>query len=511
MKKYSIPFFSVLIAIFAYIASGVCSNINLEGIRPPAVSGQFYPSDPDKLELAIHQFIRESAEISIEDPVAVIVPHAGYIYSGQICADAYRQVMNNSYDVVIILGVNHTTAGFRGISLADYKSYRTPLGDVPIDETVTAELLDECSDCVRSREVHLREHSIEVQVPFVQVLFPDAKIVPIIIHPPEPDLCMRFGKTLAEVLKDKKALIVISSDLSHYPDSADAFKADRKTLETIAGLDPKRIVSVMRDLNTPDLETRACGEAAILSGITAARLLGAKHAVIAGYSNSGDMSIGDRTRVVGYGAMAITPGSTNIDTGVFNHPKPPDTARPLEDSEKRILLAFAGKTIRQYLTTQTVPLARNFPARLSFKQGVFVTLKRNGLLRGCIGSIRPKDELGKTVGTIALQAALNDPRFRPVDEKELDDLEIEISLLTPLESISDPDQIVVGRDGILLIKETKSAVFLPQVAPENNWNRTEMLDNLCLKAQLPERCWERNVKLEIFQAEIFSEHQFNDQ
>jgi AmmeMemoRadiSam system protein B/AmmeMemoRadiSam system protein A len=509
MKKFSITLFSVFIVLFVYIPSGACSDLTLSGIRQPAVAGQFYPSDAAKLELAIRQFLQDSSAIPMEDPLAVVVPHAGYIYSGQICADAFRQVMNRSYDVFVILGVNHTTGGFRGISLADYESFRTPLGDIPIDETVTAELLAKCTDCVRSREVHLREHSIEVQIPFIQVLFPDAKIVPVIIHPPDPDLCARFGKILAGVLKDKKALIVISSDLSHYPDSAEAFKTDRETLEAISSLDPQNIVSVMHDLNAPNLDTRACGEAGILSGITAAKLLGATHAVVAGYSNSGDTAIGDRTRVVGYGAVALVPGNTQTETSAFNHPRAPETATQLEDSEKRILLAFARKTLRQYLTTQTVPLARNFPARLSFRQGVFVTLKSKGFLRGCIGSILPKDELGKTVGTIALQAALNDPRFPPVEAKELDDLEIEISLLTPLKSISDPDQIVVGRDGVLLTKEGKSAVFLPQVAPENNWSRIQMLNNLCTKALLPSGCWKQNARLETFQAEVFGEQQGN--
>ncbi|MEJ2246843.1 MAG: AmmeMemoRadiSam system protein B [Acidobacteriota bacterium] len=505
MKIFSIPLFSVFIALFVYIPSGACGDLKLSGIRQPAAAGQFYSSDPAKLELAIRQFLHDSSPIPMEDPLAIVVPHAGYIYSGQICADAFRQVMNRRYDTFVILGVNHTTGGFQGVSLADYESFRTPLGDIPIDETVTAELLAKCTDCVRSREVHLREHSIEVQVPFIQVLFPDAKIVPVIIHPPDPDLCMRFGKILAGVLKDKKALIVISSDLSHYPDSAEAFKKDRETLEAISSLDPENIVSVMHDLNAPNLDTRACGEAGIVSGITAAGLLGATQAVVAGYSNSGDIAVGDRTRVVGYGAVVLVPGNTKIETSAFNRPKAPDTATPLEDSEKRALLTFARKTLRQYLTSQTVPLARNFPARLSFKQGVFVTLKSRGLLRGCIGNILPKDELCKSVGTIALQAALNDPRFPPVAAKELDDLEIEISLLTPLKSISDPDQIVVGQDGVLLTKEGKSAVFLPQVAPENNWNRTQMLDNLCTKALLPSGCWKQNARLETFQAEVFSE------
>jgi AmmeMemoRadiSam system protein B/AmmeMemoRadiSam system protein A len=511
MKIKSVSVFAALIAFLFYITAGACGDLKLSGIRPPAVAGQFYPSDPAELELTIRQFLQESTAIPMENPVAVLVPHAGYVYSGQISADAFRQVMNRSYEVFIILGVNHTTAGFRGIALADYESFHTPLGDVPIDRTVTAELLAECGDCVLNRDVHIREHSIEVQIPFIQTLFPDAKIVPIVIHPPDPDLCRRFGKTLAGVLKNKKALIVISSDLSHYPASEDARKSDRETIKTIAGMDPEKIAAIMRDLNAPNLDTRACGEAAILSGITAARMLGANRAVVAGYANSGEVSIGDRTRAVGYGAVVFTPGDAPGNTDALDRPKPPDAATPLKDSEKKSLLAFARKTIRQYLTTQTVPPARNFPARLDFRQGAFVTLKKAGQLRGCIGHILPEDALCRTVGTVALQAALNDPRFRPVELEELENLEIEISALTPMTPITDPEHIVTGRDGVLLIKEGKSAVFLPQVAPENNWSRTEMLDNLCSKARLPADCWKQNAKLQIFQAEVFSEHQFEKQ
>ncbi|MBN2320036.1 MAG: AmmeMemoRadiSam system protein B [Acidobacteria bacterium] len=504
MRKITVFVAAILLASSVYIPTAACRDPEFSGTRPPAVAGQFYPSDPGILQQVVRQFIGESSAIPMEDPVAILVPHAGYIYSGQISADAYRQLMNRDYDVFVILGVNHTSGGFRGISLAGYESYQTPLGKVPIDKAIAKALLAQCSDCVQNREVHIREHSIEVQIPFIQVLFPEAKIVPVIIHSPDPEFCTRFGRTLAGVLKDKKALIVISSDLSHYPDYEDAVLSDKETLLTIAGRKPDKIVSVMRDLDVPNLGTRACGEAAILAGVAAAGTLGANRTVVAGYSNSGEIAVGDRSRVVGYGALALAPGDAPDDTGILNRPAPPDSATPLNESEKKILLTFARKTIRQYLTTQTVPLARNFPSRLNFRQGAFVTLKKEGYLRGCIGNILPEEELGRTVGRVAWQAAMKDPRFRPVELEELKDLEIEISVLTPMKPVTDPDGIVVGRDGVLLYKEGRSAVFLPQVAPENDWNRTEMLDNLCLKAGLPAGCWEENATFRTFQADVFS-------
>ncbi len=492
-------------AIFA--VSGACGNTKPSDVRPAAVSGKFYPADPQKLRLAVDKFLQGSVAISLEDPVALVVPHAGYIYSGQICADAYRQVMGRPYEVIVILGTNHTTPDFRGISLGDYTALRTPLGDIPVDGEVLSSLLAECKDCKRNREVHINEHSIEVQLPFVQALFPKARVVPAVIHPPDYEMCVRFGKILAKVLKNRQALIVASSDLSHYPDYRDAATVDRLTLETIAGLDTMRISSLMRNLNAPNLGTRACGEAAILAGITAAKALGATRAVIAGYANSGDIPVGDRSRTVGYGAVVLAHGNAPSDTSALNRPTPPSVAIPFQSSEKKALLAFARETITRYLTTQTVPLARNFPARMEFRQGVFVTLKKAGQLRGCIGHIPGDIEIGKAVGAMALQSAFNDPRFPPVELGEVKSLEIEISVLTPLKTVANSDQIVVGRDGVLLSKAGASAVFLPQVAIENNWNRSQMLDNLCIKAGLQSGCWKRDAQFQVFQAEVFGESQ----
>jgi AmmeMemoRadiSam system protein B/AmmeMemoRadiSam system protein A len=487
---------------------GTFGNYKAAEVRPPAVAGQFYPSDPQKLKLAIQQFLSGAAEIHMEKPIALIVPHAGYIYSGQICADAYRQVRGHSYEVIILLGVDHTTPGFSGISLGDYGAYRTPLGDVQVDQELISALMSECKDCNRNHEVHVREHSIEIQLPFIQTLFPKAKIIPAIIHPPDKALCTRFGSALAKVLKNRQALIVISTDLSHYPTGENAAKADRQTLTAIAGLDLAKVSTIMKALDMPHLDTRACGEAAILAGMTAAKMLGATRAVLASYANSGDISIGDRTRTVGYGAMVLTSGKDPSSMALLAQPAVPAQAAPLQASERKSLLAFARESIHRYLTTQTVPLARALAARMSSPQGAFVTLKKSGKLRGCIGHIPGDMELGKAVGAMALQSAFGDPRFPAVELSELKDLEIEISVLTPMKTVASFNEIVVGRDGVLLSKAGASAVFLPQVAAENNWSRSEMLDNLCQKAGLSTGCWKRDAQFQVFQAEVFSESQF---
>jgi MEMO1 family protein len=507
MLRIRMPMLVVMAAFTMYLISGACGNSKSPNVRPAAVDGKFYPADPKKLKLAVEQFLQDSSEIPMEKPIALIVPHAGYIYSGQIAADAYRQVRGRSYDVIVVLGTNHTTEGFRGISLGDYSAFRTPLGDVQVDEEIISALLSENKDCTRSRAVHVNEHSIEVQIPFLQVLFPKARIVPAVIHPPDYELCIRFGETLAKVLKNRQALIVASSDLSHYPDYKDIVRVDRQTLETIASLDTGRLASILRVLNNvPQLDTRACGEAPILSGITAAKALGATRAIVAGYANSGDVPDGERSRSVGYGAVVLTSGKGPSDTTILNRPKAPQSAVPLKNSEKKALLAFARETIIRY--PETVPLPSSFPARISLPQGAFVTLKKDGQLRGCIGHMAEDIALGQAVGAMAIEAAFHDPRFAPMQLSEVSRLEIEISVLTPMKPIASSEEIVIGRDGVMLSKAGKSAVFLPQVAVENKWNKSEMLDNLCLKAGLSTGCWKRDAKFQVFQADVFSESEF---
>jgi len=508
MKRIQSSAYAAVFIVAVVAVLGACGNRTRAEVRPPAVAGQFYPSDPQTLKLAVQQFLADSAEIPMEKPIALLVPHAGLIYSGQICADAYRQVQGRHYDLIVLLGVNHTTPGFSGISLGDFSGFRTPLGDSAVDQDTVTALLGECEDCNRNREVHAREHSIEIQLPFVQFLFPKAKIIPAILHPPDSRMCARFGSALAKVLKGKQALIVISSDLSHYPTGEDAAKSDRLTLTTIAGLDPAKVASLMRVLDYPGLDTRACGEAAILAGMTAAKMLGATRAVVAGYANSGDVAIGDEERAVGYGAVVLTSGSAPSNTSVLERSPAPTQTAPLQNMEKKALLTFARESIRRYLTTQTLPLARNLPARTQLPQGAFVTLKKSGQLRGCIGHIPGDKALAKTVGAMALQAAFGDSRFSPVELSEVKDLEIEISVLTPMKPVDSVREIVVGRDGVLMEKSGTSAVFLPQVALENKWSRDEMLDNLCVKAGQPAGCWKKDARFQIFQADVFSESQF---
>ncbi|MBM4315119.1 MAG: AmmeMemoRadiSam system protein B, partial [Deltaproteobacteria bacterium] len=449
-------------------------------VRPPAVAGKFYPGAADILKSAIEKFMQNAAQAQAIAPLAIVVPHAGYIYSGQICADGYNQVRSGAYEVVVIFGTNHTSPDLRKIALYPGAGFRTPLGTAPVDEEVIAALITASPDCKADKVPHLREHSIEVQIPFIQILFPQAKIVPAIVGSADVGLCARFGAVLAGALKGKRALIVASSDLSHYPSAADAEIVDRKTLTAIASLDPKTLretIHAQMGRRIRGLDTCACGEAPIMAAMEAAKALGATGGTVVSYAHSGDVSIGDRERVVGYGAVVFTAGPEKTGK-VWERSANADES--LSPADKQALLAFARETISSYLTTQMIPLPRGFGPAAQEARGAFVTLKKRGHLRGCIGRMTPDRPLANLVGAMALQAAFEDPRFAPVTLKELPDLEIEISVLTPMQPVSGPEAVVVGRDGVMLNKGGRSAVFLPQVAPEQGWGRDELLDHLAM-------------------------------
>ena len=477
------------------------------GVREPAVAGQFYPEDARALGAVLDAVLKDAVPAGRERPLAIVAPHSGYPYSSQIAADGWNQAAGQSYDTLVILGTNHTTAGFDRIAILPGSGIRTPLGTMPLDQALSSALIKEDPDCVANAAVHAKEHSIEVQVPFAQRLFPKASLVAAVVASEDPGTITRFGKTLARLLAGRRALIVASSDLSHWPSWHDANAADRRTLEAMATLDPDRVRSATAQAgrSAPNLATCACGEFAVISAMVAAKAMGATRGRVISYANSGDLPVGEPDRVVGYGAVVFTGGDPGADTSVLLPASPAAQALPPSPSDKKQMLVLARETIRRFIETGTAPLGRGFSASLDRPQGVFVTLRKHGELRGCIGQMTPNRPLRVLVGSMALAAAFEDPRFQKVRGSELKDLEIELSILTPFKEVAGPWAIVVGRDGVLLEKDRRSAVFLPQVATEEHWTRDEMLDNLCVKGGLREGCWRSGARLSTFQADVFKE------
>jgi AmmeMemoRadiSam system protein B/AmmeMemoRadiSam system protein A len=502
---------TVIVAVASFGAGCRAPAVAAEeqaGVREPAVAGQFYPEERARLAAAVDGFMEDAVAADGNRPIAIVVPHAGYVYSGQVAADGWRQAAAQAYDTIVLLGTNHTSGDLRRVSVFPGSGLRTPLGVAPIDQALTAALLKDADTTVADASAHLREHSIEVHVPFVQRLFPKATVVAAIVPGGEGGLPARFGRTLGRVLANRRALIVASSDLSHYPSAGDAVAVDRRTLEAMATLDVGRFRAAADGQLTrgvKELVTCACGEAPVAAAMTAAVLLGATRGRVVSYANSGDLPVGEPDRVVGYGAVAFSAGPAGVDTSALVRPSPSPAQDLLPAGDRAVLLGLARRTITRYLQSGMLPLGRPLSAGVERSQGVFVTLRKKGELRGCIGQMTPSGPLRRLVGTMAYAAAFEDPRFSKVQAGEMKDIEIEISLLTPFREVPSASAILPGRDGVLLQKGRASAVFLPQVATEEGWGRDELLDNLCVKAGLARGCWQSGAKLSTFQAEIFKE------
>jgi hypothetical protein len=402
-----------------------------------------------------------------------------------------------------------------------------------IDTELAAALLAADRAITGAPEVHAREHSVEVQVPFVQVAFPGVRIVAGVVGAVDPATATRLGRVLAATLRHRHPLLVASTDLSHYPRAQDAPRVDLAVLDAIAGMQPEAIaaqVETQMRQAPPGLSTCACGEGAAMVAVSAAAALGAVRGTVVSYAHSGDTVFGEDDRVVGYGAVACTEaGSATTAAGLpasglaaraelspaapaarsAGGPGPAATSGPgpeeLDQADRDYLLRLARGTLAQFLQTGTVPLPRASSPALQRPRGVFVTLNEHGRLRGCIGHMAEDTPLQLATARMALEAALRDPRFRPVGADELSQIEVEISVLTPFVRVAGPERFVVGRDGVVLEKSGHRAVYLPQVAPEQGWTRAETLAHLCEKAGLAADCWQEGATLSTFQAQVFAE------
>jgi hypothetical protein len=428
-------------------------------------------------------------------PMGLIVPHAGWVYSGPIAAAAYKQIEGMAYDTIIIIGPNHSDPTFDAISVCAEGAFETPFGPMPIDEALAAELLAAHERIVFDRDVHRQEHSIEVQLPFLQKVCPDCVFVPILIGRPTPENLDILTSALVQALRGRQALVIASSDLSHYPNYTDAVQVDTQSLAAIETMDAGRVSAVMSAQMTrgvPGLVTCACGEGPIIVAMRVTQALGADHVRVLRYANSGDVS-GDHSRVVGYAAV------------MFWHWQPPE----FNAAQKTELLSIARRSLENHLASgqESMPAAPADPV-LKRRLGAFVTLKLDGELRGCIGLLHGDVPLFETIAQAAVDAAVNDPRFPPLPSDQLEEVEIEISVLAPFKrvrDVHDETEIQVGRHGLYLLYGQQRGVLLPQVAVEQCWDRAQFLEQICFKAELPGDCWER-ATLYTFTAQVFAEN-----
>ncbi|MGC9317719.1 MAG: AmmeMemoRadiSam system protein B [Armatimonadota bacterium] len=486
-----------------------------ETVRQPAVAGAFYPGEPDGLRATVREMLREAEVADLPGPViGLMAPHAGYIYSGSIAAAAYAQLQGAEYDTVIIIGPSHRWP-VGGIALPACGAWRTPLGDVPVDRELCAELAAASDRFHRSAQAHRTEHALEVQLPFLQVVLDDFAIVPLVMHDFAEENCSAAADAIVQAAADRSVLLVASTDMSHYPDYEDAGRVDRAMLEAIGTFDVRAVRERDAELlaeGTADLDCTLCGLGPVAVVMEAARRLGADSAVVIDYSNSGESPMGEKTRCVGYGAVAFCAREGREDTEAAARAEDPPSetadAGELNVKQQRRLLRLARESIEAVTSDEAPPQAPTDDPALKPERAVFVTLHKEGRLRGCIGSLEARQPLAEAVLSSAVSAATQDPRFMPVTAAEVDDLEIEISVLSPLRTVDDPQEIVVGEHGVIVSQGRRRGVFLPQVAPEQGWDREEMLRHLCAdKAGLSPDAWRRGATLQVFTAQVFSEEE----
>jgi len=466
--------------------------------RLPAVAGLFYPGDSPKLARIIDSLLEKAPAHYVPRLKALICPHAGYEYSGATAAAAYKTLAGRRVETVIILAPSHY-ALFSGASIPKVASYRTPLGTVPISEKarslLSGDLFIGDAPCPVQRPAWWRqapkpapepgqdtpdtwEHSAEVQVPFLQRALTDFKILPIICGEVDP---AKIAAGLTPLL-DEKTIIVVSSDLSHYHSDAAARTLDSRCISAICDLD----IEQMKD-------QEACGKTPILSLLHLAKLKGWK-AQLLDYRNSGDAT-GEKDHVVGYAGVAFyAPGKEEYGL-----------------SERKALLELARKALVSAADGVGLPEFKNSPPPLAERRACFVTLTKKGSLRGCIGNLLPQSPLYQAVIDNARGAALRDPRFSPVQAGEVDQIRIEISVLTEPKPLSfDSPENLLGKlqqyeDGVLLQIGPRMATFLPQVwaqIPE----KVQFLDHLAQKAGCAPEAWRgKDVSVSVYHVECFEE------
>jgi MEMO1 family protein len=486
-------------------------------VRKPAVAGQFYTADPAALRKEILGYLEAARPPAVGGrTIAIVSPHAGYQYSGHVAAYGYKLVAGCAYDAVVVISPSHTEY-FSYASIFPGAAYRTPLGDIPVDVEL-AKLIASKSDLVRidakgheTSSSRRSEHALEVQLPFLQVALGDFKLVPIVMGDQSARVAEALGDALGEALRGANVLIVASTDLSHFHDDTEATMLDEDFQKRLALFDPALLLKGLASGSN-----EACGGGPVVSAMIAARSLGATKCVVLAYANSGDVT-GDRSSVVGYlsAAMVEEKGGSHESKAAKGSKTPngskatgPGGASELTRDDKTFLLKLARSAIEAECRGTKLAAAPAPSPIMKESRGAFVTLKKAGRLRGCIGYIEAVKPLAATIEEMAKAAAFSDYRFNPVQEKEIADIEIEISVLSPLFEVRDPSTVVVGAHGLVVSRGSHRGLLLPQVPVEWGWDRETFLSQTCAKAGLPENAWkEKGTRIEAFTANVFSERE----
>ncbi len=512
---------------------GLSASRAQRDVHRSPIAGSWYPEDPEALRRLLEGTLEK---VPVPDPaetgrlIAVVVPHAGYAYSGFTAAHAYKWIQQRRPKRILMIGPSHY-ADFRGVSFGDFESYETPLGRIAVDPT-GRKILEACPLVGFHPEAHGKEHSLDIQVPFLQVIFPESppSILPLLVGRLEEEDYPALAHCLNELL-DKETVLVVSSDFTHYGPRFGyvPFPYEGGVAEKIRRLDQgawDKILDLDREgflsyHEATGITVCGCRPIALLLALLPEDTRPANLY----YATSGQLT-GDYRNSVSYYSLAFTRRALWVPEAGVSGSRPEggrtmkkakNTSREsaageaaLTSAEKATLLRLARDTVEGYVKDRKTPDPRGGPyaitPALREHRGAFVTLKAHGKLRGCIGYIQPIEPLYEAVQQNAINAATRDSRFRPVKTDELSTIEIEISVLTPPAPVSSYQDIVPGRHGIILKKGSHQAVFLPQVAPEQGWDLPETLRHLSLKAGLSGDDWrDPDTEFLVFTAEVIEE------
>jgi len=455
-------------------------------IRPMTAAGGFYPAGPDELAAWIDGALAEAAPAAPPQAgriVGLIAPHAGYVYSGRTAAAAYALVRGLPFETVVIVAPSHRVA-FDGVTVWPDGGFETPLGLARVDAVLAGEI----ARAARSRfrpEAFAEEHALEVQIPFIQRALPGAAIVPIVMGGQTRATIRSLAAALAKTCLGKKVLVVASTDLSHYLPKATAQAADAGTAALIRDL---AVETIIRKVEAN--ENIMCGGGPVASLLLLAAKAGRPKVELLDRTDSSSFG----GPVVGYLAAAVLAGE-----------EPDGEAFALTAEEKADLLKMARTSLTEYFARGAEIADSSGRDKFRAPRGAFVTLTKAGALRGCIGFIEPVLPLGRAVIRTAIYAATEDPRFPPVRAAELEALRLEISVLTPPREIANPGLVRVGTHGLIVEKDGRKGLLLPQVAVDNGWDRETFLCETCVKAGLPRDAWRRGARLSVFEAIVFHE------
>jgi MEMO1 family protein len=461
-------------------------------VKESDLAGSWYPGSKAQLESQLKSYLDAAKPEKIDGNIlAIIVPHAGYIYSGPVAAYGYKAVEDKGIKTVIILGFSHRKY-LDGISIYDGDSWKTPLGEIAVDTAMARKIISSNPRFMSQKELFSNENSVEMQIPFIQMALKDVKIVPIAFGNQNYSDASALAVELADLIKDRSdCLIVASTDLSHYHPYQDANSIDKHTIDTIGGLKAKEFYDEAK-MEICEL----CGLMPVTTSLLAAQILGYDKIKTLKYANSGDIT-GDKAKVVGY-----------VSAAMYR-----DNAQRIEDKQmlneiqRKRLLEIARESIASYVRDEKRKKFTEKDTVLNQPLGAFVTLHEAGELRGCIGNMVGQGPLYQTIADMAIEAATGDPRFQKLSPGEIDKINIEISVLSPLQKVKSADEIKIPGHGVIVKSGFNSGVYLPQVATETGWSKEEFLNSLCAqKAGLRPDAWkDPATELYTFTAEVFGE------